>query len=113
MVGDLPAPVMRQWSRWCRHREFAWGAEPELIKPSLEGVRFKLHALSFSDDEAITERCTRKLLAAMPNAASQLHTIAPTDMGLQRIGHIGAFKPQSAERLWPLIETLLLQGTSA
>ncbi len=31
MVGDLPAPAMRQWSRWCRHPEFAWGAEPDRV----------------------------------------------------------------------------------
>ena len=31
MVGDLPAPAMRQWSRWCRHPEFAWGAEPDQV----------------------------------------------------------------------------------
>jgi predicted alpha/beta hydrolase len=30
MVADLPAPAMRQWSRWCRHPGFAWGAEPVL-----------------------------------------------------------------------------------
>lgn len=24
MVGDLPGPAMRQWSRWCRHPEMAW-----------------------------------------------------------------------------------------
>ena len=35
MVGDIPGPAMQQWCRWCRHPEFAWGAEPALVLPSL------------------------------------------------------------------------------
>jgi predicted alpha/beta hydrolase len=107
MVGDLPAPVMRQWSRWCRHPEFAWGAEPDQIKPSLASARFSVRALSFTDDEAITEQCTRKLLAALPNAPSRLHITAPASVGMARIGHLGAFKPEATEQLWPLIENYL------
>lgn len=34
MVGDLPGPAMRPWSTWCRHPEFAWGAEPDLVVPA-------------------------------------------------------------------------------
>jgi predicted alpha/beta hydrolase len=107
MVADLPAGVMRQWSRWCRHPEFAWGAEPAQVKPSMNGARFSVEAISFTDDEAITEHCARKLMAALPNARSQVHTISPASMGMKRIGHLGAFRPEAAEKLWPLIEDLL------
>lgn len=31
MLGDLPAGVVRQWSRWCRHPDFAWGAQPAQV----------------------------------------------------------------------------------
>jgi predicted alpha/beta hydrolase len=107
MVGDLPAPVMRQWSRWCRHPEFAWGAEPELVRPSLLTARFPIEALSFADDEAITLACTQKLLAAMPNAPSRCRVIEARSLGMARIGHLGAFRQESAGTLWPLIESLL------
>jgi predicted alpha/beta hydrolase len=80
MVGDLPAPAMRQWTRWCRHPGFAWGAEPDLVMPALQSARFRIEAFSFTDDDAMTEGCTRKLLAAMPNAALSAVT-APMHSG--------------------------------
>jgi predicted alpha/beta hydrolase len=109
MVGDIPGPAMQQWCRWCRHPEFAWGAEPAIVLPSLRAARFPIHALSFTDDEAMTERCTRKLLAAMPHAASTVQVVAPHDVGLGTIGHVGAFRAVARERLWPLMDSLLHQ----
>lgn len=106
MLGDLPAPVFTQFSRWCRHECFAWGSEPERVRPSLEAARFAIEAFSFSDDEAMTEHCTRVLLAALPHAPSRITVIAPADMGLTRIGHLGAFRLESAA-LWPRFEAAL------
>ena len=107
MVGDLPGPAARQWMRWCRHPEFAWGCEPALVLPSLQTARFPIHAFSFTDDEAMTRACTAKLLAAMPNAPSQLQVVKPEDVGMKRIGHIGAFKAGAVEGLWPLLAKAL------
>jgi predicted alpha/beta hydrolase len=107
MVGDLPGPAAQQWIRWCRHPEFAWGAEPDLVKPSLLAARFPIHALSFTDDDAMTENCTRKLLAALPNAPSRLQVVAPAAVGMTSIGHVGAFRPGARERLWPMVEAKL------
>lgn len=108
MVGDLPGPAMPQWSRWCRHPEFAWGAEPEHVLPSLRATRFPIHALSFTDDDAMTANCTRKLLAALPNAPSQLQVVAQADLGLTAIGHVGAFRSEVESAVWPLIEASLI-----
>jgi predicted alpha/beta hydrolase len=107
MVGDLPGDVMRQLTRWYRHPQFAWGAEPDLLLPALSNARFPVHAISFADDEAMTLECTRKLLAALPNAASTLEVITPQAMGTQRIGHLGAFRKDQAAMLWPHLEQLL------
>jgi predicted alpha/beta hydrolase len=112
MVGDLPAPAMRQWSRWCRHPGFAWGAEPDLVLPSLEAATFRIEAFSFTDDDAMTQDCTRKLLRAMPHARSNLHVLSPAEAGLRHIGHVGAFRPAAAAALWPRFEAALRQGAS-
>ena len=103
MVGDLPGPAVRQWTRWCRHPQFAWGADPAQVLPSLESARFRVEAFSFTDDDAMTEVCTRKLLAALPNAKTSIHVVSPSDVGLQAIGHVGAFRSGARERLWPLM----------
>jgi predicted alpha/beta hydrolase len=99
MVADLPAGVMRQWTRWCRHPQFAWGAEPGLVMPSLQSARFPITALAISDDEAMTEHNVRTLLAALPNAPSTLRLLRPADFSLVAIGHLGAFR-RSAAALW-------------
>lgn len=112
MVGDLPSPAMRQWTRWCRHAEFAWGAEPDLVRPSLQSARFRIEAFSFTDDEAMTENCTRKLLAAMPNAPSTVKVVTPVEVGMARIGHAGAFRTDGADALWPMFERALLKPGS-
>lgn len=103
MVGNLPAGVMAQWSRWCRHPGFAWGAEPDAVRLSLDAARFRITALAFGDDEAMTESCTRQLLAALPNAPSTLQLLQPVDVGLRRIGHLGAFRRENGPALWPLL----------
>lgn len=107
MVGDLPGPAVRQWTHWCRHPGFAWGAQPELIGPSLQSARFRVEAFSFTDDEAMSETCTRKLMAALPNAQVSIRVVAPADVGLKAIGHVGAFRASAAERLWPLMAASL------
>jgi predicted alpha/beta hydrolase len=112
MVGDLPGPAMAQWAHWCRHPGFAWGAQPALVLPSLQSARFRIEAFSFSDDDAMTIACTRKLLEAMPHAPSTLHALAPADVGLPAIGHVGAFRREAAAGLWPRFEALL-PGTAA
>jgi predicted alpha/beta hydrolase len=110
MVADLPAPVMRQWSRWCRHPEFAWGAEPELLLPSLHNARFPIEAFSVSDDEVISPQCITQLLAATPNAATHVQPMRPEQFGLQRIGHLGAFR-REAQALWPVLAAALKGGS--
>jgi predicted alpha/beta hydrolase len=74
----------------------------------LRAARFPIHCLSFTDDEAMTENCTRKLLAALPNAPSQLQIVAPADLGLTAIGHVGAFRSEVGAAVWPLIEAKLI-----
>lgn len=101
MVGDLPEPAARQWMRWCPHPEFAWGAQPELVLDSMRSARFPIQAFSFTDDDAMTEACTRKLLAAMPHAPAVVQVLSPSDVGMQDIGHVGAFRRSAAPLLWP------------
>lgn len=107
MVGDLPGPAMRQWTRWCRHPDFAWGAEPEQVVPSLITARFPIDAFCFTDDDAMTEGTARKLLAAFREASTTLRVIAPADLGLDSIGHVGAFRRAAEQALWPLLEEAL------
>ena len=55
----------------------------------------------FTDDDAMTEACTRKLLAAMPHAPAVVQVLSPGDVGMQDIGHVGAFRRVAETLLWP------------
>jgi predicted alpha/beta hydrolase len=109
MVGDLPAPVMQQFSSWCKHPEFAWGVEPANVLPSLQSARFAITAFSFTDDETMSLLGTQKLLAVLPNAPSQLRVVSPADVGLDKIGHLGAFRRAGEAGLWQMMERALLE----
>jgi predicted alpha/beta hydrolase len=107
MVGDLPPGVIRQWTRWCRHPGFAWGSEPHKLLPVLATARYPIHALAFSDDEMMSLRGVHKLLQATPNAPSTVETITPQSVGARHIGHLGAFRVQHQDKLWPHIARCL------
>lgn len=101
LVGDLPQGVMRQWIRWCRNPDFAWGADPQTIAEGYRRARFPIHAIGLSDDETMTTTCTHKLLAAYANAPWRLEMLDPAQLGLGRVGHAGFFRRQFADSLWP------------
>ena len=107
MVGDLPQGMINQWAGWCRHPDFAWGAQPELIRPLMQAARYPISAVSFSDDEAMSVTATEKYLAALPNAPSTLSLVTPEQMGVNRIGHLGAFRTDLQATLWPRLASLL------
>jgi predicted alpha/beta hydrolase len=113
MIGNLPAGVVWQFSRWCRHPEFAWGAEPEKVRPSLDSAKFPIHAIGFSDDETMTTGGIRKLLTALPHAPQLQENITPEQMGVSRIGHTGAFRSNMRRKLWPHIENSLSRAQEA
>jgi predicted alpha/beta hydrolase len=101
MVGDLPKGVIEQWSRWCRHPEYAVGVEGAVMRELYRRVRLPLLSLSFTDDEYMSERNVAVLHGFYQNARLEMRRIAARDAGLCRVGHFGFFHPQAGERLWP------------
>jgi predicted alpha/beta hydrolase len=103
IVGDLPKGVMRQWSRWCRHREYAVGVEGDLMRERYRRVTLPMLSLSFTDDEYMSERNVAVLHAFYARARRDMRRVAPHDAGLARVGHFGFFRPDAGARLWPLM----------
>lgn len=61
----------------------------------------------------MAETCIRKLVDAMPHARSRLHVIRPGALGLPAIGHVGAFRRQASQALWPMLERAMHETRSA
>jgi predicted alpha/beta hydrolase len=117
-VGDLPRGVVLQWRRWCLDPRYHVGAEGAGFAAGFAVVRCPLLVLSITDDEMMTERGTRALLEAYPNAPRRLERVAPADAGAERIGHFGFFRERFEATLWPralarLHEATALQETTA
>ena len=102
-VGDLPRGVMEQWRRWCLDREYVVGVEGESVRRSYASVRTPMLSLSFTDDEMMSEQGIRSLHGLYTGAPIEYRRIAPRDVGAQRIGHFGFFRPQFEQTLWPLV----------
>lgn len=100
MVGDLPRGVIEQWRRWCLHPEYAVGAEGEAVREAYSAVRTPITAISFTDDEMMSGRNTESLHGFYRAAPQTAKRIAPTQIGVERIGHFGFFRRQFAESLW-------------
>lgn len=103
MVGDLPGPAALQWIAWCRNPKFSWGAEPTNVGKAYARARFPIHAISISDDEAMTLPCTEKLLAAYCSAPSTLQILDVQALHLNHVGHAGFFRAKFESTLWPMV----------
>lgn len=98
MVGDLPADVMRQWSRWCRHPEYVQADHPEA--PALYAeVKAPLMSLSFTDDELMSADSIRHLHDWYTGAEQVRQRYTPAQLDGRRVGHHGFFRSTNAD-LW-------------
>ncbi|MBX3603891.1 MAG: alpha/beta fold hydrolase [Piscinibacter sp.] len=97
-VGDLPRGVVLQWRRWCMHPQYHVGAEG--VGERFAAARFRILALSMTDDEMMTERGTHTLVGFYANAPRRVERIAPADVQARRIGHFGFFREQFQPTLW-------------
>ncbi len=111
-VGDLPAGVMAQWRRWCLHPDYV-GGESDSVRAELARVRLPLTVLSMSDDELMTWEGTRSLFGLYRSAPIDYHRVAPSDHGLQRIGHFGFFRDKMRDSLWPIVPRWIEQNTAS
>jgi predicted alpha/beta hydrolase len=100
-VGDLPAGVMMQWRSWCLHRDYLVGAEGEGVRARYAQVQQPILSLSFTDDEYMSARNTESLHGFYSSAPCELRRIAPSEIGVNRIGHFGFFRRKLGTVLWP------------
>ncbi|MDR2322042.1 MAG: alpha/beta fold hydrolase [Microbacterium sp.] len=88
ILGDLPAPVMRQWTRWCKHPNYMLGVHPEL-RQKFSAVRIPLTSISFTDDETMSAAATGQLESWFSEAQVESRRLSPEGLGVHRITHMG------------------------
>jgi len=100
MVGDIPRGAMGQWRRWCMDRDYAAGAEGPAVRAAYAAVRVPITSLSFTDDEMMSARNVQAIHDQYTGAAVTRVRLSPADVGVDRIGHFGCFRPAMAAPLW-------------
>ncbi len=100
MVGDVPGNAMAQWRRWCRHPDYAAGAEGPAVRAAYAAVRVPIHSLSFTDDEMMSARNVETIHGQYSGAAVTRTRLTPAEVGVPRVGHFGCFRAAMAAPLW-------------
>jgi len=89
---DLPAGVALEWARWCRHQDYILG-DRTLPLDRFRDFTAPVLAYSFGDDKWGTPRSVAAMMRAYPNVEKR--HVEPYEVGVEAIGHLGFFKPQS------------------
>lgn len=106
---DIPAGVMRQWSRWTALRNYFFD-DPAMDATARMGrVTLPLLVLGFDDDPWANRGAVDRLIAPLVRASIERRHIVPAKAGLRAIGHMGFFRRRSAASLWPQIGLWLHQ----
>ncbi len=99
---DMPAGIVGEWARWCRHPDYFLGDHPEL-RTRMARYTGSLLALSVSDD-AFAPLANVTWLYDLHEAAERQHVrFRPLDVGVTRVGHFGFVRAQHAATVWPEI----------
>ena len=105
---DLPRTVMLQWSRWTTLPGYFLDDPAMDARSRMARVRLPLLVLGFDDDPWANPRAIDILVRPLVNARLDRRQVAPRDMGLRAIGHMGFFRKQCADRVWPQVGEWLL-----
>ncbi len=106
-VGNLPAGVIRQWTRWCRHPLYL--ARDADQRASFQRVRLPITYLNSSDDEVFSDWSAGQFVGLFaPGVVGQRIALEPAGLGVQRIGHFGYFRDKFKDTLWPRLQRELL-----
>lgn len=105
---DLPAGVIREWSRWTSLRHYFFD------DPSMKASeRFSRHTLplliiGFDDDPWATRPAIDLLASHFSRAQVERRQISPRAAGAVSIGHMGFFRRQQPRQIWSDVADWLL-----
>lgn len=97
---DLPPGVARDWARWARHPDYAVDDRGRPLREGFRAYHGRIRALSFTDDVYAPRRAAEELLGYWTNADRELLHRSPAEVGLERVGHLGFFRPEALAKLW-------------
>jgi predicted alpha/beta hydrolase len=103
---DLPKQVALDWASWSRLPDYLIGDRTLESRRNFPHFIAPILAYSFSDDVWGSKRSVDAMMSYYTGAPLERRHVAPDDLGLEKIGHIGFFKA-TARALWREVDTWL------
>jgi len=101
---DLPMGVYRDWKRWCKLPHYFFDdPEAKAITDKFAEVRIPIGAAVSTDDLWAPPASRDAFFEGYSNAAVDPIDLLPTSLGVRQVGHMGYFRPQAGQLLWPKI----------
>lgn len=101
---DLPAGVAREWAEWCMEPRYLAAFFGRTIRVhDYDAFRAPLLWLSFADDPIATARNVPPLQQLYRATSIDDRRLAPRELGLSAVGHLGFFRESGRSALWPLV----------
>ncbi len=98
---DLPKGVAREWALWCKNAAYFGASFGKTIAThQYDEIAFPIKSLWFADDDIANRRTVPELLKHYRNAKVETECVAPADVGLAGIGHLGFFSGKAKNALW-------------
>jgi predicted alpha/beta hydrolase len=100
MGEEIPGGPIADWARWIRSRGYLL-SEGGDVSEQYGRVTCPMTGFSLADDRYAPRHSVDALYAFYRNARVERIHVVPADIGVSRIGHFGAFRPELKASLWP------------
>lgn len=97
---DLPKGVFLEWTKWVNNKRYLFDDPALKTLTNFAHYRGALRALSFTDDPWAPVAAVELLCSGFTATKPSVVSIAPKDVGAEKIGHLGFFRPENRDLLW-------------
>jgi predicted alpha/beta hydrolase len=99
---DLPVSIYRQWKHWCQFPHYFFDdPDAQALVAPFSDVRIPIAAVNATDDWWALPASRDAFFAGYRNARIDATTLVPAQVGLKRIGHMGYFRAEVGQKIWP------------
>lgn len=102
MGEDLPMGVYRDWKKWCAHPHYFFDdPEARAITDRFAEVRVPLAAAVTTDDLWAQPASRDAFFKGYTGTRVERIDFTAAELGVKQVGHMGYFRAQTGEALWP------------
>lgn len=110
---DLPGGVGAEWAEWGRRDDYVWGYARPRGGLGFSSWSGPLRAYAITDDGYAPRAGVEALAAMYTRARAEVRVVSPRDLGAERAGHFGVFRPRFRDTLWTEVRDTLLGRVEA